>query len=89
VFLYKEVLRMPLGELEGLVSAKKPRRSPSVLTRDEVRQLLASMDDATLALMVKLMYGTGMRLMECVRLRVMVTESLVREFGRSSDGQAA
>jgi hypothetical protein len=69
VFLYQEVLRMPLGELAGLVAAKRPQRLPSVLTRDEIKQLIAKTDDATFSLIVKLMYGTGMRLMECVRMR--------------------
>jgi integron integrase len=71
VFLYDQVLKAPLGELSGLAAAKRPRRLPSVLTRGEVKQVIAHVNDETFALMVQLMYGTGMRLLECVRLRVM------------------
>ncbi len=71
VFLYAHVLGKPLGEMSGLVAAKKPRRLPSVLTRDEVKVVLSHVANDTFALMIQLMYGTGMRLMECMRLRVM------------------
>lgn len=68
VFLFREVLERPL---EGVQFAKSKRRRnlPVVLTRDEIRALLGEMD-GVLGLMAGLMYGTGMRLMECVRLRV-------------------
>ncbi len=69
LFLYKEVLEVDLPWLEGVTRAKKPQRLPVVLTREEVRQLLAHMDGVH-HMMASLMYGTGMRLMECVRLRV-------------------
>lgn len=69
VFLYAHALGRPLGELPGYARAKRPRRLPVVLTQDEVRRLLAGID-GTHGLMARLMYGTGMRLMECVRLRV-------------------
>lgn len=69
LFLYKEVLAVDLPWLEGVTRAKKPQRLPVVMTRDEVRQVLAHMQ-GTHHLMASLMYGTGMRLMECVRLRV-------------------
>ena len=69
LFLYREVLETPLPWLDDVVRAKKPARLPTVLTREEVQALLAQLDD-TLGLMVRLLYGTGMRLMECVRLRV-------------------
>ena len=69
VFLFKNVLEQPLGELE-FPRARRPKRLPVVLTTSEVRSLLISMD-GVYALMAGLMYGTGMRLMECVRLRVM------------------
>jgi integron integrase len=55
--------------LEGVVRAKHPARIPVVLSRGEVRRLLAHID-GTGWLMAALLYGTGMRLMECVRLRV-------------------
>ncbi|MEW5891650.1 MAG: integron integrase [Pseudomonadota bacterium] len=69
LFLYKEVLGLELPWLDGITRAKKPKRLPTVLNRDEVRRILDRMD-GTYALMARLLYGTGMRLMECVRLRV-------------------
>ena len=69
VFLYSQVLKLPLGDLENFVRAQRPRRLPVVLTRDQVRSLIAVIP-GTHQLMARLMYGTGMRLMECVRLRV-------------------
>jgi len=71
VFVYTQVLERELGRLPGLVPARKPRRLPVVLTRAEVRELLAYMKDGPLALLAGLLYGTGMRLMEGVRLRVL------------------
>lgn len=68
VFLFREVLERPLPEMH-FPRARRPPRVPVVLTRDEVRVLLDTLD-GTYALMAHLMYGTGMRLMECVRLRV-------------------
>lgn len=69
LFLYKEVLGVDLPWLGELERPKKPRRMPVVLTPAEVRSLLDQLD-GTHALMARLLYGTGMRLMECVRLRV-------------------
>jgi hypothetical protein len=70
VFLYSQVLAIQVGELTELTAARKGRHLPTVLTRTEMKQLIAAIDDPTFSLMLKLMYGTGMRLMECVRLRV-------------------
>jgi len=70
VFLYNNALNKPFGELETFVRAKRPQRLPEVMTREEVQALLAHMEGVTL-LMAGLMYGGGLRLMECVRLRVM------------------
>lgn len=70
VFFYNCVLHKPFGEMETFVRAKRPQRLPEVMTRDEVEALLACMEGVT-ALMAGLMYGGGLRLMECVRLRVM------------------
>ena len=67
-FLFKEVLDRPLNELR-FSHARRPKRLPVVLTRNEVERLLAEMD-GVYGLMAGLMYGTGMRLMECVRLRI-------------------
>lgn len=69
LFLYREVLDCDLPWLENVVRAKRPRRLPVVLSQDEVHRLLAAMDGRP-RLLASLLYGTGMRLMECLRLRV-------------------
>ena len=69
LFLYREVLDIDLPWLDDVVRAKRPARLPVVLTRSEVTAVLGRMT-GTHALMARLLYGTGMRLMECVRLRV-------------------
>jgi integrase len=69
LFLYKEVLVIDLPWLDNVVRAKRPQHLPVVLTRPEVREVLVLMSDVY-GLMAKMLYGTGMRLMECVRLRV-------------------
>ncbi len=69
LFLYREVLEMPLPWLDSVVRAKKPSRLPVVLTRREVDSVLGR-TEGTVGLMLRLLYGTGMRLMEGVRLRV-------------------
>jgi integron integrase len=69
VFLYTQVLGESLGELGDFARAKRPKRLPVVLERSEVARLLSGID-GTQHLMAALLYGTGMRLMECVRLRV-------------------
>jgi integron integrase len=69
LFLYRHVLRVDLPWMATVVRAKRPRRVPTVLSRDEVQRLLAAMDGRTW-LLASLLYGTGMRLLECLRLRV-------------------
>jgi integron integrase len=69
LFLYKQVLGMELPWLDGIERAKKPQRLPVVLTRSEVTALLGELN-GTRWLMASLLYGTGMRLMECLRLRI-------------------
>ena len=69
LFLYREVLQVELPWMDNVVRAKGQRRIPVVLSRSEVARLLAQMDGQC-GLMASLLYGTGMRLMECVRLRV-------------------
>lgn len=69
LFLYRHVLDDPLPWLQDVVRARKPRRLPVVLTKDEVRSILAEMS-GTPKLVVSLLYGTGMRLLEGLRLRV-------------------
>jgi len=70
LFLYKHVLDQKLDWLEDVVRAKRPRRLPVVLTQAEVGTLLDNMTGVN-GLIAKLIYGTGMRKMECLRLRVM------------------
>jgi integron integrase len=69
VFLYEQVLRRPLGEIGEFSRAKKPKKLPVVLSRGEVQRLLAGLH-GSYALMAGLLYGSGLRLMECLRLRV-------------------
>jgi integron integrase len=69
VFFYDHIVKQPVGDLDGIVRAKRPQRLPVVLTRDEVAALLTHLP-GTHGLMAALLYGTGMRLMECIRLRV-------------------
>lgn len=72
MFLYREVLRQPLAVLSGMDPAKRPRRLPVVLTPEEVGALLAGLagGDESWWLMASLLYGSGLRLLECARLRV-------------------
>jgi integron integrase len=87
VFLYREVLHLELEGLSDCVRAQRPFRLPVVLTRDETARLLSAMQ-GTPQIMARLLYGTGMRLMECLRLRVKDVD-----FGRNEivihDGKGA
>lgn len=69
LFLYRQVLAQDLPWLDGIVRAKRPVRLPVVLSRDEVRAVVAQVDGVP-RLMTLLMYGAGLRLLECARLRV-------------------
>jgi integron integrase len=69
LFLYKEVIGAPLPWLDELVHAKPSLRKPTVLTADEARELLSRLR-GTKWLMVSLLYGAGLRLRECLKLRV-------------------
>ena len=69
LFLYREVLGVELPWMENVVRAKRPRRLPVVLARAQVARLLERLAGRE-ALMAGLLYGSGLRLMECVRLRV-------------------
>jgi integron integrase len=69
LFLYREVLELDLPWLENVERAKAPKRLPVVLTRREVQLILAELR-GTHWLIASLLYGTGMRIMECLRLRV-------------------
>jgi len=70
VFFYKHVLDVRIEEIAPFTRAKKPKRLPVVLTRDQVRLLLNNIASDKHQLMATLLYGCGLRLMECIRLRV-------------------
>jgi integron integrase len=69
LFLYKEVLAVELPWLDNVEQAKAPKRLPVVLNREEVQAILSRLN-GTNWLIASLLYGTGMRIMECLRLRV-------------------
>ena len=69
IFFYRNVLHEPIGEMDEFVRAKRPRGLPEVLTRAEVEGLLAEMN-GIIGLIAGVLYGSGLRLMECLRLRV-------------------
>ena len=69
LFLYREVLDVELPWLDDVEAAKTPKRLPVVLTRDEVMAMLARLEGSH-GLIARLLYGTGLRVMECLRLRV-------------------
>jgi integron integrase len=69
LFLYREVLRVEMPWLDDVVRARRPTRLPVVLTRDEVRAIIRQLHGAP-RLMAILLYGSGLRLLECARLRV-------------------
>jgi integron integrase len=69
LFFYQNVLGKKLGLIDGVVRAKRPERLPVVLSKEEVRRVLSCMSGVT-RLMATLLYGSGLRLMECCRLRV-------------------
>ena len=69
LFLYKEILYQDIGDLGDVIRAKKPKRLPIVLTPEEVR-LVLNQSSGVSWLMINLLYGSGLRQMECLRLRV-------------------
>ena len=69
LFLYKEVLQQDIPWVETVTRAKRPARLPVVLSQAEVQMVIARLD-GQYALIARLLYGSGMRLMECLRLRV-------------------
>ena len=92
LYLYKQVLEIDLPWLNEVVQAKRPKRLPVVLTPTEVRELLLHMDGTT-GLIAQLLYGTGMRLLEALRLRVKDVEFARREIvereGKGNKGRVA
>jgi integron integrase len=69
LFLYRDVLRHNIDWVDGIVRAKTPKRLPVVLTREEVRAVLDELDGTPL-IMATLLYGAGLRVLECLRLRI-------------------
>ena len=69
LFLYEHVLQMPVGQVEHVVRAKQPLRLPVVLSREEVTAVLSHLD-GTMWIIGMLLYGSGLRLEECLELRV-------------------
>jgi integron integrase len=69
LFLYRQVLRKDIGYVNGVVRANRPKRLPTVLSRQEVRSIFEKLDGSQW-LMALLLYGAGLRLMECLQLRV-------------------
>lgn len=78
LFLYKEVLEIELPWLANVTQAKAPKRMPVVLNKQEVQALLNRLD-GTLWLIASLLYGSGLRVMECLRLRVKDIDFIKRE----------
>jgi len=69
LFLYRHVLRKDIGYVDGVVRANRSKRLPTVLTRQEVKSIFGCIDSSDW-LMAMLLYGAGLRLMECLQLRV-------------------
>jgi integron integrase len=69
LFLYRDILKIELPWMDDITRARKPQRLPVVFTREEVKHLLAQLE-GTIWLMASLIYGSGLRISECTRLRV-------------------
>jgi integron integrase len=90
LFLYKEVLGIDFPWLTEITRAKRSARLPTVLNQEEVRALMAQVEEPLMDLIVRLLYGTGMRLLECLRLRIkdvdfIRNEIVIREGKGSKD----
>lgn len=70
LFLYNNVLEKPLDEMMGFTRAQKPKKLPVVLTKEEVKKVLKHINGTAL-LVAELLYGAGLRISECLRLRVL------------------
>jgi integron integrase len=77
-FLYKQVLKKPFGNIENIQWAKRPKHLPVVLSVAEIGKLFSEMQGIDL-LMAQLLYGSGLRLMECVRLRIQDIDFLLNQ----------
>jgi len=89
LFLYRHVLHQDLPWLDEVVRAKRPKHLPVVLTRDEMRAVISELD-GTPRLMATLLYGSGLRLLECARLRVqdidLATNQIIVRDGKGAEG---
>ena len=85
LFLYEHVLRLELPDLDGVARAKRPQRLPVVMSREEVRLVLERLA-GSVRLAGLLMYGAGLRVMECAELRVKDVDLEIREI-RLRDGK--
>jgi integron integrase len=69
IFLYKEVLKKKVGELENMIWSSRPKKLPVVFSKDEVRKVLNNLK-GTDWIISNILYGAGLRLIECLRLRI-------------------
>ena len=83
VFLYKRVLQLPLNETINAVRADRKVNVPVVLTREEVVKVISLLEGAQ-QLIVKLLYGSGLRIMEAVRLRIKDVDFQMKQIGDGS-----
>ncbi len=87
LFLYRDVLKRELGWVNNVERAKKPERLPVVFSKQEVESILLRLE-GTKWLMASLLYGSGLRLMECLRLRVKDIDFEYNQVGvRAGKGQ--
>jgi integron integrase len=87
LFLYRDVLKIDLNRIEDIERARLPTRLPVVFTRDEVKAILKQLSRVD-HIVASLMYGTGLRLMECLRLRIKdIDFSYNQIFIRSGKGE--
>lgn len=70
LFLYKNILGLTIRTPENIVRAKKPKKLPAVMTREETAKIFSLLPENDYGLLIRLLYGTGMRLMEALRLRI-------------------
>jgi len=88
VFLYKQVLNEPVGKLNQLKRAKKPKRIPVVLSKNEVADILEAINKPVPYLITALIYGSGMRISEALRLRIKDVDLANRQiYVRNSKGR--
>jgi integron integrase len=69
IFLYREILKIEIGEIKGIIWAKKPKRIPVVFTSKEIKEIFKHLAGPKW-IMANLLYGSGLRILECLRLRI-------------------